>query len=88
MQTSLCAHCAYCAVAAMQFSAGKYSGATVIAAGLLASNGTILNSAQDTLTIVGASGSRALRGVSGTVEFSSKIDNSQSITFDFYKRDN
>jgi hypothetical protein len=72
----------------MQFSAGKYSGATVIAAGLLASNGTILNSAQDTLTIVGASGSRALRGVSGTVEFSSKIDNSQSITFDFYKRDN
>jgi hypothetical protein len=70
----------------MQFTSGRYSGATVIANGVLTSNGTVLLSNSDTLIITGASG-RGLRGVDGTVEFNGKIDNSDSVTFDFWKRD-
>lgn len=70
----------------MQFTAGKYNGATLVAAGLLRSNGTDLSSTVDTLIITGASG-RGLRGVDGTIEFGSKIDNDGTITFDLWKKD-
>lgn len=66
---------------AVQFSSDKYSGATVIAAGVLTYNGTVLLPNSDTLLITAAS--KALRGVEGTIEFNGNVADTRSVSFDF-----